>query len=117
MRQATLMTAVLCSLFSTPTLAADPASLLKGYAAQARQQAPDFTVFFPRARERLVLPRREPPRITETRWFSKKHDEISVSTFKRPGIGSAANCAACHGDAEKGDFDEDRVPGELAAEA
>ncbi|HIE0070024.1 TPA: diheme cytochrome c [Pseudomonas aeruginosa] len=51
----------------------------------------------------------EPPRITETRWFSKKHDEIRASTFKRPGIGSAANCAACHGDAEKGDFDEDRV--------
>ncbi|MFV3415083.1 diheme cytochrome c [Pseudomonas nitroreducens] len=50
-----------------------------------------------------------PPRITETRWFLKKHDEVSPSTFKRPGIGSAANCAACHRDAEKGDFDEDRV--------
>lgn len=50
-----------------------------------------------------------PPRITETRWFLKKHDEVSPSTFKRPGIGSAANCAACHREAERGDFDEDRV--------
>ncbi|MBG6290470.1 diheme cytochrome c [Pseudomonas nitroreducens] len=50
-----------------------------------------------------------PPRITETRWFLKKHDDISASTFKRPNIGSAANCSACHRDAEKGDFDEDRV--------
>ncbi|HIE0070025.1 TPA: DUF1924 domain-containing protein [Pseudomonas aeruginosa] len=45
MRQATLMTAVLCSLFSALTLAAEPASLLEGYATQARQQAPDFTGF------------------------------------------------------------------------
>lgn len=50
-----------------------------------------------------------PPRITETRWFLKKHDDISASTFSRPSIGSAANCVTCHRDAEKGDFDEDRV--------
>ncbi|HCL3519159.1 TPA: diheme cytochrome c [Pseudomonas aeruginosa] len=50
-----------------------------------------------------------PPRITETRWFLKKHDEIRPSTFKRPSIGSASNCVACHRDAERGNFDEDRV--------
>jgi cytochrome c553 len=50
-----------------------------------------------------------PPRITETRWFLKKHDDISASTFRRLDIGSASNCAACHRDAERGDFDEDRV--------
>lgn len=45
MRQSTVTTAILCSLFSSLTLAADPAALLEDYAAQARQQAPDFTGF------------------------------------------------------------------------
>lgn len=51
----------------------------------------------------------EPPRITETRWFQRKHHEIRASTFQRPSIGSAANCVACHRGAEEGDFDEDKV--------
>ncbi|WP_410479998.1 hypothetical protein [Pseudomonas aeruginosa] len=32
----------------------------------------------------------------------EKHDEIRPSTFKRPSIGSASNCVACHRDAERG---------------
>lgn len=47
-----------------------------------------------------------PLRISETRYFLAKHDEISAATFKRKGIGSAANCAACHQGAGKGDFSE-----------
>lgn len=50
-----------------------------------------------------------PLRISETRYFLSKHDEISVSTFKRKSIGSAANCVACHKNAEKGDFSESQV--------
>ena len=51
-------------------------------------------------------------RITTTTWFTKKHDEIKPSVFKRASIKSAANCAACHTKAAEGNFDEDfvRIP-------
>ncbi len=51
----------------------------------------------------------EPPRISQTRWFERKHDEVSEAKFKRESVGGRANCVACHRDAESGDFDEDRV--------
>ena len=43
---------------------------------------------------------------TETAWFQDKHDEVSPATFKRPKVGSAANCAACHPRADQGNYDE-----------
>jgi len=48
-------------------------------------------------------------RISETPWFTRKHDEIAAATWRKPQIKSAANCGACHQGAERGDFDEDRV--------
>lgn len=48
-------------------------------------------------------------RITKTAWFIRKHDEVRVDAWKRAGIKSPANCSACHADAAKGDFEEDRV--------
>lgn len=53
-----------------------------------------------------------PLRISETRWFVRKHDEVSPRVWKRPKIGSAANCAACHPDAERGNYSEHgiRIP-------
>jgi len=51
----------------------------------------------------------EPPRISQTRWFERKHDEVSEAKFKRESVGGRANCVACHRDAESGDFDDDRV--------
>lgn len=48
-------------------------------------------------------------RITETAWFKHEHDEISAITWKNPKIKSASNCAACHTQAEQGNFDEDTV--------
>lgn len=50
-----------------------------------------------------------PLRITETRYFTSKHDEVSPLTFKRKSIGSASNCVACHKNAEKGDFAESQI--------
>jgi aldehyde:ferredoxin oxidoreductase len=50
-----------------------------------------------------------PIRISETRYFTSKHDEVSANTFKRKSIGSASNCIACHKGAEKGDFSESQV--------
>lgn len=60
-----------------------------------------------------------PLRITGTRYFQAKHDEIRVDVWKRPAVGSAANCAACHRTAERGDYSERNVaiPKEQAAAA
>lgn len=51
-------------------------------------------------------------RITETSWFKREHDEISAQTWKKPLVKSAANCGACHTQADNGDFSEKnlRVP-------
>lgn len=48
-------------------------------------------------------------RITETSWFKHEHDEISAITWQNPKIKSTSNCAACHTQAEQGNFDEDTV--------
>jgi nitrate/TMAO reductase-like tetraheme cytochrome c subunit len=48
-------------------------------------------------------------RITKTSWFISKHDEVRADVWKRVGVKSPANCSACHADAAKGDFNEDRV--------
>jgi nitrate/TMAO reductase-like tetraheme cytochrome c subunit len=48
-------------------------------------------------------------RVTKTAWFIRKHDEVRIDVWKRAGIKSPANCSACHADAAKGDFEEDRV--------
>ncbi len=48
-------------------------------------------------------------RITKTSWFIRKHDEVRADVWKRAGVKSPANCSACHADAAKGNFDEDRV--------
>ncbi len=48
-------------------------------------------------------------RITETSWFRRKHDEVAPGAWKRPAVKSAANCAACHGDAERGNYSERSV--------
>ncbi|QTD46280.1 diheme cytochrome c [Ottowia testudinis] len=51
-------------------------------------------------------------RMTKSRWFARKHDEIPAATYRRASIKSAANCMACHAGAERGDFDDDnaRIP-------
>ena len=50
-----------------------------------------------------------PLRITESRWFVRKHDEVPRAAWSRKSVGSAANCAACHRQAEQGVFDDDSV--------
>ena len=55
----------------------------------------------------------EPPqdRISKSAWFLRKHrdGEVPPDAWKRKAVGSAANCAACHTNAEKGNFDEHEV--------
>lgn len=53
-------------------------------------------------------------RISQSAWFLRKHrdGEVPAGVWKRPSIGSAANCAACHTNAAQGNFNEDdiRIP-------
>ncbi len=48
-------------------------------------------------------------RITETRWFGHEHAELAPAVWSRKGVVSRANCAACHRDADRGDFSERTV--------
>lgn len=48
-------------------------------------------------------------RITKSSWFIRKHDEVRPDVWKRATVKSPANCSACHADAAKGDFNEDKV--------
>jgi nitrate/TMAO reductase-like tetraheme cytochrome c subunit len=45
-------------------------------------------------------------RITDTRWFVHEHDELRATTFRSRQVRSAANCGACHTDADAGRFSE-----------
>lgn len=55
-----------------------------------------------------------PERITETRYFLHKHDEVPARMVQdNPKVGRFSNCIACHAAADKGHFNEDdiRIPG------
>ncbi len=55
--------------------------------------------------------RAAPPedRITRSPWFIRQHDEVPPAAWKRPSVRSAANCSACHAQADQGDFNEHHV--------
>lgn len=61
----------------------------------------------------------EPPqdRITLAPWFERKHRKVDAAAWRHVSIKSAANCAACHPGADRGDFDEHglRIPPGLPA--
>ena len=48
-------------------------------------------------------------RITRSAWFLREHREVTPATWARSAIKSAANCAACHTQADQGDFDERHI--------
>lgn len=48
-------------------------------------------------------------RITETGWFKREHDEVPAGTWKNPAVKSAANCGACHTQADSGDYSEANI--------
>ena len=58
---------------------------------------------------RSIPAKSTPERITETTWFKREHHEVGATVWKRPKVGSASNCAACHRTAEKGEFSEHNV--------
>jgi hypothetical protein len=48
-------------------------------------------------------------RITQTRWFLHEHDEVPARVWSDPQVKGAANCGACHRDAQQGRFDEHAI--------
>ena len=50
-----------------------------------------------------------PDRISTLPYIQRKHRKIDPAVFSRPAVGGLQNCAACHADAERGDFDDDRA--------
>jgi len=54
-------------------------------------------------------PDEAPLRISETAWFVRKHDEVAPQVWKRPKVGSPANCSACHSGAEQGNYSEHQI--------
>lgn len=46
-------------------------------------------------------------RITEQRWWLRKHRKLRAEIWQRPEIGSKINCEACHRDAARGLYDDD----------
>jgi hypothetical protein len=55
--------------------------------------------------------REEPPqdRITRSAWFGREHREVAATTWKLPAVKSPANCAACHTQADTGDYRERNI--------
>lgn len=52
----------------------------------------------------------EPPKITATRWFKRKHHEVSAKKFARESVGGPGNCVACHRNSERGSFHKTKIP-------
>ncbi len=72
-----------------PASAAEIGAFLEKYAGSKRGSAGETTL-----------------RVSETGWFQREHRKVDAATWKNPRVKSAANCAACHTNAEAGDFHE-----------
>ncbi len=81
-----------------PATQADILKFLEANAANSGNKVP-----------RRMAANEAPLRITETRWFMHEHDEVPRATWARKSVGSAANCAACHRQAEQGNYNEDAI--------
>lgn len=56
-----------------------------------------------------VVPNPPEDRLTRSPWFERKHRSISDGVWVLPSVKRAANCAACHTGAERGDFEDDAL--------
>lgn len=55
----------------------------------------------------------DPPRLTATRSFQRRHHEVPTRLWRDPRVKSPANCEACHREAAAGNYGERtlRLPG------
>ncbi|MFN6961809.1 MAG: diheme cytochrome c [Rhodocyclaceae bacterium] len=51
----------------------------------------------------------EPPRLTQTDWFQRKHREVRQADWQHPKVKTPANCAACHTKAAEGSYREREI--------
>ena len=51
----------------------------------------------------------DPPRLTTSAWFQRKHRKVSATLWSDPRVKSAANCAGCHPRAEQGSYSEREI--------
>ncbi len=51
----------------------------------------------------------EPPRLTASPWFKRKHHEVPVTDWQSPKVKSPANCGACHSRAAEGSYREREI--------
>jgi hypothetical protein len=51
----------------------------------------------------------EPPRLTASPWFTRKHHEVARADWTHPKVKSPANCAACHTKAAEGSYREREI--------
>jgi cytochrome c553 len=72
--------------------------------------AAEITAFLQRNAGRERAPSAQPVlRISETRWFVREHDEVPARAWKGAQVKSPSNCAACHVNAEQGDYSEHAI--------
>ena len=72
--------------------------------------AAEITAFLERNAGRERAPSAQPVlRISETRWFVREHDEVPARVWKDARVKSPSNCAACHVNAEQGDYSEHAI--------
>lgn len=50
-----------------------------------------------------------PAQITDAAWFRRKHRKVPAGDWKSAQVKSAANCSACHANAEQGEFSEHQI--------
>jgi cytochrome c553 len=74
-------------------------------------EAAEITDFLVKGASNRWTASTSPLRITESQWFKGKHDarEVPAAVWARASIKSAANCQACHVDADKADFNEHSI--------
>jgi hypothetical protein len=87
-------------------LALDPA-ILAELREFARRNAAESALTEAAWKINRSVPAQETPlRITETRYWKRKHREIADNLWRAPVVRTRANCAACHLDAERGTFED-----------
>ena len=55
------------------------------------------------------LAKGEPPRLTATPWFKRKHHEVPAKVWQDHKVKSPANCVACHTRASAGSYREREI--------
>jgi len=76
---------------------------------KTRGQIEDFLVRNAGSTWRIGFGGGDPPRLTATSRFQRKHHEISPAVWQDKRVGGPANCIACHPRAEAGGFSEHEI--------